>query len=359
MPENKNQSTGRTPAADSIVVKDYDGSFKVLKDGELRQLDELLADSETLAPGPVSKTVASKTTEVAFPKFTDLAPVPADEHFVQQPSKPAAGETVEHHFHPDDQVEIQRELDKLNTVFNIAPQKRYSISRIAKKLAEKHSLRLSEEELVGFTKTLLSYFRQSRSLTQTRETLMRSREERGYGAPAEQADRLLSVARHLKTRIEESDGTVVEEEIPEETMPSISTRSVPIRVDERPPVLQKPPQPAPRPTPSTAPVPQKEATPLMSKTSQDLWPESFVEKARGGDMKISGEMKKDTVYNQVTAAPIPPSRPPEVVSTSSPSATAVHREPPAPVQPVRPLVPVPQAESGRVTKMQRPTIITD
>src|SRR3989344_4601861 len=144
MPENKNQSTGSNPAADSIVVKDYDGSFKVLKDGELRQLDELLADSETQAPKSDSKPAVSQTTAVAFPKFTDLAPVPADEHFVQKPSKPGAEATVELHFHPDDQAEIQRELDKLNTAFNIAPQKRYSISRIAKKLAEKHSLRLSE-----------------------------------------------------------------------------------------------------------------------------------------------------------------------------------------------------------------------
>jgi len=84
MPENKNQSTGRNPAADSIVVKDYDGSFKVLKDGELRQLDELLADSETHAPSTVLKPAASQTTAVAFPKFTDLAPVPTDEHFVQR-----------------------------------------------------------------------------------------------------------------------------------------------------------------------------------------------------------------------------------------------------------------------------------
>ncbi len=201
---------------EGIIVKDYDDRFKVLHEGELKELDEFLTSAETAPPAPPAKSIK----ELGFPKFTDLAPVPADSHF-KEPEKAATfGEKSELHFHPEDQDEIRRELEKLNELFRLSPQKRYSIVKIADKLAEKHGLKLSSSEAKTFAKTLLSYFRQMRSLIETRAILVGSKSEGTMGLNAETCDHLLAVARQLKHKIEEADGIVLEEDAPQEAGPT-------------------------------------------------------------------------------------------------------------------------------------------
>ena len=91
----------------------------------------------------------------------------------------------------------------------------------------------------------------------------------------------------------------------------------------------------------------------------DLWPESFVEKAHGADMKTPGETKKDMAQNQMPAASMPVVPAGESVSTNEIRPPTVRTETATPLQSPRPLSPLPQVESGRITKMQRPTIVSD
>lgn len=261
MDENKNQTAAPTP--DGIVVKDLQGTFKVLSDGELKDLDALLSSTAQQTPQAQAAAMPSGTA-VDFPKFTDLAEVPADPHFKPLASEQTSGEKAEHHFHPEDKVELERELEKLNTVFALNAQKQYSVIKIAQKLIEKHGLKFSEQESSGLAKALLSYFRQMRSFVETRAVLTRPKLESGFGISAETADHMMSVVKHLKEKIEENDGVLVEAE-PVTPPPPPVTRVVsptPAPVKQAPPEQQKPEPPKPEPPkqPQQAPVPELKKT---------------------------------------------------------------------------------------------------
>lgn len=216
-----------------MLVKDYDGHLKVLSHGELREVQEYLVQAESppsapglrldgagtagSAGGPSKLLPASQV--VSFPVFTDLALMPPDEHF-REPDGSASLTTDEKatpsgttalHFHADDQHEIIRELAKLQQLFKVGPQKQYSIQKIAQKLADKHGLRFSPPDFAKFAMILLSGFRQARSFTMIRERLIAPREASGLELPGETADRIISIARSLKQKIESVDGIVIDE----------------------------------------------------------------------------------------------------------------------------------------------------
>ena len=172
--QNKNQ-TGGMPAinmgdmGDSLLVKDIDGRLKVLSDGELKELDTLLESTAVQSPAAPMHT---PSVALDFPKFTDIALVPADHHF-QEPDKTGGADTkATLHFHPGDKVDLERELEKLNSIFQVGSQKQYSVDKIARKLADKHNLSLSPEGYTSFAKALLAFFRQIRSAVDLHDQLI-------------------------------------------------------------------------------------------------------------------------------------------------------------------------------------------
>lgn len=228
MEENQNQTNkvGQSmPSISGLMVKDVDGKFKVLADGELKELETMLAATE-VTPVTQHGALEEMTRAVDIPKFTDLATIPEESHFREPEKTPEPGVKADLHFHPDDKAEVERELDKLTTVFNLMPQKKYSIFKICQKLIEKHSLTLQENDKKAFASILLSFFRQSRNSIDTRSMLMESTANGGVGLSGEIADKVLMIVKHLKEKIEETDGIVVDEEapiIPKSEQPATAT----------------------------------------------------------------------------------------------------------------------------------------
>ena len=176
--QNKNQSmvTATANPADGIIVKDVDGTFKVLSDGELKDLNSLLKTTEITVPA--TETVPPSLM-LDVPKFTDLAVVPAETHFMEPEPAGKPNEKKDLHFHPDDKEELNRELEKLVSVYGVLPQKRYSVNKIAQKLIEKDGLVLDQVAEQAFTKALLTFFRQIRSAVDLKTILMGSTSEHG------------------------------------------------------------------------------------------------------------------------------------------------------------------------------------
>ncbi|OGY91872.1 MAG: hypothetical protein A3B30_01165 [Candidatus Komeilibacteria bacterium RIFCSPLOWO2_01_FULL_52_15] len=305
--EDKNQNRGVQPAG--LIVKDVDGKLKILAEGELKEIDALLAETLTKTAPSAAPAAHNAGQEIAFPRFTDQAPPPADVHF-KEPDKPSApGGVAQLHFHPDDQRQIALELEKINTLFNINDQRQFSVIKIADKLLEKHTVRFGNERRSAFIKLLLSYFRQSRSLVQTRDMLTAPESSNGFALSAGTADHMVAVLKHLKKKIEEQDGIVVEEseaaletpiqkpasmpvvsrvaEQPVQAAPSAVPRQIPRETQAvRPLSLRpraRPVEPAPPAVPmeqKTAPAapPQPVTTPVSSvpplKTAPGLWPDT-------------------------------------------------------------------------------------
>lgn len=277
MEENKNQnaSTSTTPMPNlpgGIMVKDLDGRYKIAYEGELRELDSILSNSEVASPATNTSLPPGHAAgqELGFPKFTDITSVPADEHFKEPYRKSEPHAKAELHFHPDDQKELEREIEKINTLFSLAPQKKYSVTKIAEKLAEKHQLRLSDADTRTFTKALISFFRQARNSIQTRSVLVGPKTAGGLAIQSATADHVIAVAKHLKRSIEDGDGVVVEEDIVSEQPKIASVPVMPTAVPAHPaemaasrpqqkpqPPKQEPPKPAPPVSPRPEPVVKK------------------------------------------------------------------------------------------------------
>jgi len=211
---------------DSIVVKDVDGTMKVLSDGELKNLDTIL-ESTQVADEQASNSDL-KEMHLTVPRFTDLASIPKDEHF-KEPEKDTSNVSgngkAKHQFHEDDESEIQQELDKIKSIYNVAQQKRYSIELIANKLIEKHQLNLSGEDIKKFIKILLSRFRQVRNAVDTKAQMTNAKESGGLALSEKKADHILSIVHHLKEKIDAKDGVVVQENQPTPAQPELKEDS--------------------------------------------------------------------------------------------------------------------------------------
>lgn len=325
MEENKNQSTPTSAQMSAlpggVMVKDLDGRYKVAYEGELRELDSLLSSSEVTPQAANSSLPPDHAAgqELGFPKFTDIASIPADEHFKEPYRKPEPQAKAELHFHPDDQKELEREIDKINTLFSLAPQKKYSVTKIAEKLAEKHQLRLSDADMRTFTKTLISFFRQARNSIQTRSVFVDPKTAGGLAIQPDTADHVIAVAKHLKRSIEDSDGTVVEEDIvsiqPQATRMPVMPTAVPARPAEMvapqpQPPKQEPPKPAPPVLPRPEPV-VKKTEPTQQQTIQPKQPPErptqnrptfFVDDVTAGE-RTAPVAQQAPVMSQPPAAP--------------------------------------------------------
>jgi len=341
---SKNQTATPTNAAgfpNDIVVKDYDGKLKVLEGGELRELDEVLSESEV---GQNAGTQPQQqATQLAVPKFTDIAVTPEEVHFQEPPkdtSSPEPSARADLHFHPDDKEEIQQELEKLTQVFQIAPQKKYSASKIARKLADKHALTLTGDAFSAFSKIILSYFRQMRSTVDIRASLTGATEDGGFGISAEEADRILSIVRHLKQKIEEADGVVIEE--------GAEGRETPAQAEPKQPT---PKQSAPvKPEASHAGMPSLADAPTGQEAPQPAVPAE--KKPQPAQPAAEEKEEKEEQKEQ-------PSAPPPAVNVPKPSYGAQEQPPTEPVKRQtrsRPSIrTINERENEKMPKVVRPT----
>jgi len=261
-----------------------------LSGGELKELDSFLDRSEV--DTKTEEPELAKVTDVGMPKFTDLAAIPGDSTF-SEPEKQAKPEgKSELHFHADDKGEIQNELDKLSAAFKLVPQKKYSIAKIAERLAQKHKLKLSANDLRIFTKILLTYFRQMRSSAETREMLLGPKSESSLEFKPEVVDHIIMVARHLKDKIEQADGIVVEADQPEKKLSDKVPPKEELKTAK--PILAKPVQPLPESEPKPPLEPTKPEPAKASDKYPDLWPEKE-------DQTPPAEMQPEAPISTATA----------------------------------------------------------
>ena len=214
-----------------ILVKDTSGHFKIFDHGRLKDVD--LTQSE-LAAAPSG----------GFPNYQQPALPPADVHFSQALTA-GSDKKPSFTFHPDDQSDLELELKKINSLFSdLGETRKYSVEKIARKLVEKNQLRLSDQQFNRLVKLLLSFFRQTRNLFQTKAFLTESATANGLGLTAEQADKIMTVVRQLKDKIESVDGTVVEaaqELVAEPPTPAAKPQAEPVAI--RPEPIRIKPQP--------------------------------------------------------------------------------------------------------------------
>lgn len=255
---------------DGLFVKDYDGTLKVLSHGELKALDEFLKETESVSSGAVSGA-PSVVGQALATVPASRALMPQDPHF-REPLKSAQGsEKSSLHFHPDDQSDIQAELEKLTKVLGEDQNlKRYSVKKIAMKLAENHAIPVEGEIFKIFSRGILSFLRQLRNTVETKDALTKPSKEGGVGLGMETADTIVRIVRNLKDRIEEVDGVVVDDingepvviqpSLAEHVPASNIETSVAQPVVARPepdPVQPSPPQMPDVPVSAVAPVVEK------------------------------------------------------------------------------------------------------
>lgn len=297
-------------STDGILVKDYDGTLKILSDGVLKDAHAILDASEVSLHAPLPAVLPDQ--RLTLPRFSDLAPAPADPHFTE-PRPQAAGDAVrELHFHPEDKDDAARELEKIQNFLGGVPQKKYSIEKVARKIAEKHSLVLTEFQFGIFIQVLLSFFRQMRNSVETRTALTRAVAEGGLGVSDAAVDHILAIAKSLKDKIEEIDGSIVEES-KQSALQAVTVGSV-----------------AGSPTPSAVkqPASVSAAAPQYSASS----PQGGVSQASVPLQPMAPTMAPPTPVTNPMLSPTPtpsapssaPARPQETAAQSAPSPEQQH-----------------------------------
>jgi len=197
-------ATNQIDLESDILVKDTDGKFKVFDHGQLKDL------TAGVSQKPLNG-LNSGAGVFLLPSASKPAVVPADEHFLHLPkAQLSKGARSAFHFHPDDEAEIEVELNKINDLLAGQQQRKYSVEKIARKLVEKHGISLAPAQFVKFVKILLSFFRQARNFVQTKELLKASEDLGGLGLKIQDVDDIGIVIRNLKDKIEGVDGVVVE-----------------------------------------------------------------------------------------------------------------------------------------------------
>ncbi len=135
-------------------------------------------------------------------------------------------------------------------------------------MIEKESLSLNQAQQQVFTKALLTFFRQIRSAVDLKSILVGSLAERGLGISPDTADTVLSIVRHLREKIDEADGVVLEEQEDGKPLPPALKASLPKSQEMAsvPPDV-KPLTPMGTPPSTVPPMPQPKPEPTMGMPS--------------------------------------------------------------------------------------------
>lgn len=174
-----------------VLVRDIDGQYKVFHEGMLAPLT----------------TVQGQTV----PSFSQPAVPMTDEHFLGLPAPLAKSEGAAiFGFHPDDEADLQKELEKITTLLVGHEQKKYSLEKIIEKIIEKNKLTLSPDRLRRFSAILFSFFRHSRSPIHVRALLL-EKSDTGISLPETTVEAVMSVITILRDKIESVEGVVVRE----------------------------------------------------------------------------------------------------------------------------------------------------
>jgi len=233
-----------------LLIKDLDGQFKVLDHGQLKNLPPQQTANVPTVTAPISDPLVKTQANFMLP-----AVVPKDEHF-QPINKSNAGimDSASFGFHPEDEQDLNLELERINTVLASTGQKKYSIEKITEKIVAKNGLNLSPEQYARLVKLLLSFFRQARSYSDVLSVLIEPLSSNGFALDQAKAQDILTIVRNLRDKIESVEGTVIEaqsvsapQEVIQESKPEIKLPPIITQPIITPPVVPTPLPPMPEP----------------------------------------------------------------------------------------------------------------
>ncbi len=187
MPEKPKTNTTH----DQIVVRNEDGEYQILIDGELK---------------PFNQEAFKVSQEKEITTLIDTG----KEELALQPPPPAIRKTsASFYFHPADEEEVS----KVSMPSDILSQKKYSLDKILNKVITTLNLNLNQEQTKRLRDVVVTILRDRRTIIDASEILERKKEEGGVGLEAKTIDKVLAFLKDIKDKVNKEKGIVVDEAI--------------------------------------------------------------------------------------------------------------------------------------------------
>jgi hypothetical protein len=227
MPDFSNQTSANSLWIDDLLVKDLSGHLK--------------AYHQTKNASNESPSVLSHDTVLEIAPSHELTvfnTAPHDSSFDFFHDGGQAHEPALFVFHPEDHQQIEDFRQNLP----IDDSKKYSVEKIAQRIAEKHNLIFDKVNGDLFDSLLLDFFRNRKNYTITREYLLEKIISNGHNLSSQAVDHVGSIIKGIKERIDAEGGLVVRQS--DITVPIVATQK-----DTAPKIIDdfKPTQVAPEP----------------------------------------------------------------------------------------------------------------
>lgn len=192
---SQNQDNLDLDVSDEIVVRDKDGSFKVLIGGKLKKLD-----GEEVRPAEVKLKQAEPPSEL-FKKEGIVPEEPLTERLAPPPPAPwHKTEGAAFYFHPEDEEEVQ----KLVSHKGLAGFR--DVSKEVDKIMQTSKLSIVDAVRLKRVRNILeSYLKHVRDKADSHEILVRDESEGGAGLDENSSDDLLVIAESVLLRLDSGE----------------------------------------------------------------------------------------------------------------------------------------------------------
>lgn len=194
MPDFSSQTSPSVAWVDDLLVRDLSGRIK-----PYHQAKD--------AP-PVSTASPIQTTALEIAPSHELSTMrvsPKDDNFSFYHSGGQAHEPAVMVFHPEDHEQIESFRENLP----VDDSKKYSLEKIAQRIAEKNNLLLDDKNIEIFQSILFDFFRNRKNSIITKEYLAEKVMSNGHTLSWVIIDHILSIIKGIKERIDVEGGLVV------------------------------------------------------------------------------------------------------------------------------------------------------
>lgn len=194
MPDFSNQTSTNNIWMDDLLVKDLSGHLKAY-----HQTKNAPIDAPSILPNDAALEIAPSH------ELTTIQAAPADASFDFFHDGGQSHELATFVFHPEDHQQIEDFRQNLP----IDDSKKYSVEKIAERIAEKHNLIFDQNNKALFDSLLLDFFRNRKNYTITREYLLEKIISNNHNLSSQVINHIGSIIKGLKERIDAEGGLVV------------------------------------------------------------------------------------------------------------------------------------------------------
>lgn len=194
MPDFSNQTSTNNIWMDDLLVKDLSGHLQAY-----HQTKNTPIEAPSILPNDAALEIAPSH------ELTTIQAAPADASFDFFHDGGQAHEPASFVFHPEDHQQIEDFRQNLP----VDDSKKYSVEKIAERIAEKHNLIFDQTNRVLFDSLLLDFFRNRKNYTITREYLLEKIISNDHTLSSQAVDHIGSIIKGLKERIDAEGGLVV------------------------------------------------------------------------------------------------------------------------------------------------------